>query len=258
VSRRVRSLTVALAAGALLATTAMAQQPTTDRVGRETLFVGVDTSGSFVQAGDYPNALSFLAYYLYGHLNSLGGLSQPRELFVAAIGGKSASEPKAFHPILDFAGKDIAQIEADLKRWFPSTDTLTDFNVFFAQVARIAKERNLVLSPITVLMVTDGIPDVPIASVKAGSLAMYQKIDLRPLEYLSRNLTLRLIFASPKVGEYWRKEVPRQRVRLWTTESEVMKGWRHQLTSGVEPADQKRLWKWVRDNVDFRVRSRPL
>jgi len=60
------------------------------------------------------------------------------------------------------------------------------------------------------------------------------------------------------VGEYWRKEVPRQRVRLWTTESEVMKGWRHQLTAGVEPADQTRLWKWVRDNVDFRVRSRPL
>lgn len=255
-SRGTGSLTVALLAG-LLATAAMAQ-PATDRMGRETLFVGVDTSGSFIQSGDYPNAMSFLAYYLYGHLNGLGGLSQPRELFVAAIGGKAASEPKAFHPILDFAGKDIAQIEADLKRWFPSTDTLTDFNVFFAQAARIAKERNLVLSPITVLMVTDGIPDVPIANVKPGSLGMYQRIDLGPLEYLSRNLTVRLIYASPKVAERWRKEVPRQRVRLWTTESEVMKGWRHQLTDGVEPADQTRLWKWVRDNVDFRVRLRPL
>ncbi len=256
-SRGTGSLTVALLAGALLATAAMAQ-PATDRMGRETLFVGVDTSGSFIQSGEYGSAMSFLAYYLYGHLNGLGGLSQPRELFVAAIGGKEASEPKAFHPILDFAGKDIAQIEADLKRWFPPTDTLTDFNVFFAQAARIAKERNLVLSPITVLLVTDGIPDVPVPNVKPGSRTMYQKIDLGPLEYLSRNLTVRLTYASPKVGEQWRKEVPRQRVRLWTTESEVMKGWRHQLIAGVEPADQARLWKWVRDNVDFRVRLRPL
>ncbi|MBI2160379.1 MAG: hypothetical protein HYU25_08400 [Candidatus Rokubacteria bacterium] len=256
-SRRACSLTVALFAVTLLATTAMAQ-PAAHYASRETLFVGVDTSGSFTQSGDYGNAISFLAYYLYGHLNGLGGLSQPRELFVAAIGGKEASEPKAFHPMLDFTGKDIAQIEADLKGWFPSTDTLTDFNVFFAQVARIAKERNLVLSPITVLLVTDGVPDVPIRNVKPGSREMYGKIDLGPLEFLSRNLTLRLTYPSPKVAEQWRKGVPRQRVRLWTAEAEVMKGWRNQLTSGLEPADQTRLWKWVRENVDFRVRLRAL
>ena len=69
---------------------------------------------------------------------------------------------------------------------------------------------------------------------------------------------MRLVYPSPKVGEHWRKEVVRQRVRLWTTESEVMQGWRTQLMTGVEPPDQARLWKWVRDNVDFRVRSRPL
>jgi hypothetical protein len=257
VSRRASALAVALLASTLLAPAAIAQ-PAANHASRESLFVGVDTSGSFVHSGDFGNALSFLAYYLHGHLNGLGGLSRPRELFVAAIGGKEASEPKAFHPILDFAGKDIAQIEADLKRWFPPTDTLTDFNVFFAQVARIAKERNLVLSPITVLMVTDGIPDVPIPNVKPGSPETYRRIDLKPLEFLSRNLTVRLAYASPKVGEQWRKEVPRQRVRLWTTESEVMKGWRNQLAAGVEPADQSRLWKWVRDNVDFRVRLRPL
>ena len=159
-----RPLTLALLAGALLATTAGAE-PTTNHKLRESLFVGVDTSGSFVHTGDYGNAMSFLAYYLHGHLNGLGGLSQPRELFVAAIGGKEASEPKAFRPILDFAGKDVAQIEADLKRWYAPTDTLTDFNAFFNQVARIAKERNLVLSPISILLVTDGIPDVPVPAV---------------------------------------------------------------------------------------------
>jgi len=172
-----RSLTLALLAGGLLATSAMAQPTPTNRL-RESLFVGVDTSGSFVQTGDYGNAMTFLSYYLYGHLNGLGGLSQPRELFVAAIGGKEASEPKAFHPILDFAGKDLTQIEADLKRWYAPTDTLTDFNVFFNQVARIAKDRNLVMSPITVLLVTDGVPDVPVPGVKPGSSAMYRKIDL--------------------------------------------------------------------------------
>jgi hypothetical protein len=257
VSRPAGSIAVALLGSALLATTAIAQ-PKADQRLRESLFVGVDTSGSFIQSGDYGNAMTFLAYYLYGHLNGFGGLSQPRELFVAAIGGKEASEPKAFHPILDFAGKDIAQIEADLKRWFPSTDTLTDFNVFFAQVARIAKDRNLVMSPITLLLVTDGVPDVPMGGIKPGSPAIYRKIDFGPLEYLSRNLTVRLIFPSPKVGEQWRKDVPRQRVRLWTTEGEVMKGWRAQLAPGVDPGDQARLWKWVRDNVDFRVRLRPL
>jgi hypothetical protein len=254
---RVSSLVLALLAGALLAMPASAQ-PTGDHRLRESLFVGVDTSGSFAQSGEYDNAMRFLAYYLYGHLNGLGGLSQPRELFVAAIGGKEANEPKAFHPIMDFAGKDIAQIEADLRRWYAPRDTLTDFNAFFAQVARIAKERNLVLTPITVLLATDGIPDVPVPGVKPGSPAMYRKIDFGPLEYLSRNLTVRIVYSSPKVGEQWRKEVPRQRVRLWTTEAEVMRGWQAHLVAGADPGEQARLWKWVRDNVDFRVRSRPL
>lgn len=233
---------------------ARAAEPT-ERKPRQTLFIGLDTSGSFRNAG-YHDAVEFLAYYIYGHLNELGGLARARELFVAAIGGRDSNEPKAFHPIHDFAGKEIAQIEADLQKWFPPSDTLTDYNPFFRQVARIAKERNLLLTPITVMVVSDGIPDIPIPNVKVGSPAMYQQIDLSALEYLSKNVTLRLIYASPKVGENWRKLVPRQRVRLWTVEAEVMKGWHQQLESGREPANQVRLWKWVRDNVDYRVRSR--
>lgn len=256
-SRRGCSLTLALLATTLLTTTAFAQR-TTDRTGRDTLFVGVDTSGSFVQGGDYGNAMSFLAYYIYGHLHGLGGLSQVRELFVAAIGGREAGEPKAFHPILEFAGKDIAQIEADLRRWFPPIDTLTDFNVFFTQVARVAKERNLILSPITVLLVTDGVPDVPSPTFKPGSRGMYRTISLGPLEYLSRNLTVRLAYPNPKVAELWRTEVPRQRVRLWTAEGEVMKNWRSQIIPEAAPPNQTRLWNWVRQTLDFRVRVRPL
>ena len=78
------------------------------------------------------------------------------------------------------------------------------------------------------------------------------------MEFLSKNLTLRLVYASPKVDDNWRKYVHRQRIRFWTVEAEVMRGWRQQLTPGSEPADQTRLWKWVRENVDFRVRSRGL
>jgi hypothetical protein len=35
-----------------------------------------------------------------------------------------------------------------------------------------------------------------------------------------------------------------------------MKGWSKQVEPEVvDPAGQERLWKWVRDNVDYRVRS---
>lgn len=222
-----------------------------DRTPRQTLFVGLDTSGSFQRAG-YSDAVTFLAYYIHGHLNGLGGLSVPRDLFVAAVGGKDSDEPKAFRPIHDFAGKSVVQIEADLRAWFPPTDVLTDYNAFFRRVAGIVKERNLLLRPLSVLIVTDGIPDV--AGVAAGSPDAYRQIDLAPLEYLARRVTVRVAYPSPPVGERWRTQIPRQRVRLWTVDYEVMRGWRGQVTPDVEPTGQGRLWKWVLENVDFRVR----
>lgn len=251
---RLRFLAAGLLAVTLWAPAGVWAAQAAESKARETLFIGIDTSGSFRR--DYDNAMTFLAYYIYGHLNGLGGLTQPRNMFVAAIGGRDASEPKAFRPIHDFQGKDIAQIETDLRRWFIPTDSLTDFNPFFAQVARIAKERNLVLAAITVMVVSDGIPDIHVPGTKDDPMALYRQIDLKPLEYLSKNITLRLAYASPKVGDNWRKHVPRQRVRLWATEAEVMKGWKAQLMPGAQPSEQVRLWKWVKDNVDFRVRSR--
>lgn len=225
---------------------------------RMTLFIGVDTSGSFHNSGYYDDSLSFLAHYIYGHLNELDGLVKPRELFVGSIGGTGMNEPKAFHPIHDFLGKDIGQIEADLREWFPGTDTLTDFNSFIQQVARISKERNLILAPITVMIISDGVPDIGPAATQVDTRELYKSIDLDPIEYLSKNLTLRLAYASPKVGDHWRKYIPRQRVRLWTVEAEVMKGWSAQVQPDADPAGQDRLWKWVKDNVDFRVRARTI
>ncbi len=222
---------------------------------RLTLFIGVDASASFYNAGSYDDAMSFLAHYIYGHMQGLGGLERPREMFVGSIGGDDKGDPKAFHPLHDFQGKDVAKIEEDLRYWFPPVDKITDFNAFFRQVARITKERNLVLAPISVMMVTDGVPDLT-AGIKAKAPAdRYREIDLGSLEYLARNVTLRLAYVSPKVGEQWRTLVPRQRVRLWAVEAEVMNGWNGQIQPAVELAGQKRLWGWIHDNVDYRVRT---
>ena len=220
-----------------------------------TLFIGVDASGSFKNSGYYDNALSFLAHYIYGHLHHLGGLEKPQALFVASVGGKNLQEPKSFHPIHDFENKDIPAIEAELRKWFPPGDRVTDFNPFFAEVARITKERNLVLSPINVIIITDGVPDATTNGAIAGTQGLYEKIDLKPLEYLSRNVTLRLAYISPKVGEQWRRHVPRERVRLWTVDGEVMKNWKEKLQPDRDLAQQDRFWKWLQDTVDYRVRS---
>ena len=228
-----------------------------DRKPRTTLFIGVDASGSFKHSGYYDNALSFLAHYIYGHLNGLGGLKKPQALFVGSVGGKSSDEPKTFHPIHDFEERSIKQIKASLRTWFAPDDTLTDFNAYFEEVARITKERNLVLSPITIMLVSDGIPDFARNGKKRISQkAVYKQINLRPLEYLSRNITIRLTYASPIVNKRWRQQVPRNRVRLWTVDGEVMKRWPKYMKPGTDTADQERFWTWLKDNVDFKVRAR--
>lgn len=221
---------------------------------RQTFFVGVDVSGSFHKSGYYDDAMAFLSYYIYGHLNNLGELEEPRELFVGAIGGQTEDEPKAFHPIHEFTNKSAEEIEADLRTWFPPNDTLTDFNSYFNQVARIAKERNLVLAPITLMLVSDGVPDV-MRKGNIGTKEAYKQIDFSVLEFLARKLTVRLTYTSPKVGDNWRKYIDRRRVRLWAVEGQVMEGWNSQIDLGKELPEQDRLWKWVRDNVDFRPRS---
>ena len=246
----------ALAGAVLLGTLVnCAGEPTEPRKPKSTLFIGVDASGSFRNSGHHENALSFLAHYIYGHINELGGLEKPQAMFVASVGGKNLHEPKSFHPIHEFEGKEVSQIETELKQWFPPTDVVTDFNPFFHEVARITKERNLVLAPVNVVIITDGVPDSSVTGVKAGAQELYQRIDLKPLEYLSRNVTLRLAYVSPKVGEQWRAHVPRHRVRLWTVDADVMKGWKAQMQPGMDLQEQSKFWRWLRDNVDFRIRA---
>ncbi|NOR53918.1 MAG: hypothetical protein GQ536_07515 [Candidatus Aminicenantes bacterium] len=252
IEKRKKSTILFIAVALISIIFASCSPPTSQSRARLVMFVGVDVSGSFLGTNYYDDAMAFLSHYIYGHLNGLGELSTLRALFVGSIGGKSKDEPKAFHPIHDLQDKDVTQIEAALREWFPPKDTMTDFSAFFEEVARHTKDRNLSLAPISLLIVTDGVP----ATESLEGKAAYEKINLEPLEYLSRRVTVRLTYLRPKIAKHWREDVPARRVRIWTCAGEVMEGWKNQMEAGVELAQQEKLWKWVKDNVDFRVRSR--
>jgi hypothetical protein len=221
---------------------------------KNTLVIGLDVSGSFRDR--YDDAIEFAALYIFGHLNGLGGLRPPTALFVGSVGGELPDEVKSFHPIHDFRGKTVDQIASDLRTWFPSEERFTDFNIFFQRAATLIKRQNLVLSPLNIVVLSDGLPDTPVEG--SDTLSPYRRLDFAPLEYLSRSVTVRLLYPTPTVAARWEQGVKRRRVRLWTLDREVMAGWHTQLTSGQPPETQDLLWEWVQDNVNFRVRARIL
>ena len=223
------------------------------RTARSTLVIGLDVSGSFRRGGRYDSSVEFAANYLYGHLHGLGGLKKPTNVFVGSIGGEQAGETKSFQPIHTFQGMSVAEIASFLRREYPSRDGLTDFNPFFTRVAALVKRQGLVLSPLNVVLFTDGLPDL--LRDRRDSLAMYSKINLGELEYLSKSVTVRVLYPSPTIAVHWEKKVPRRRVRMWTVDDEVMATWRRHYRTGAPPEAQDTLWKWIGDNVDFRVRS---
>jgi hypothetical protein len=226
--------------------------PVAARTPQGALFVGIDVSGSFYKKGGvYEDALDFLAHYLYGHLHEAGGLEPLKALFVGTVGGAFEDETKAFRPIHDFQDKSVDRIHDDLMAWFPKSDRITDFNTFFRQVAIIAQKRNLALTPITIVLLSDGLQDMP---GMTGRSDTFSSIDLSPIEYLSRRVTVRLLYASPVASNRWETVIPRKRVRMWTVDQQVMAGWRSQLEPGASIDKQEKFWKWVQDNIDFRVR----
>ena len=229
----------------------------TERPGRirSTLVVGIDVSGSFRQ--HYDDAIDFTAHYLFGHLNGLGGLTMPTAVFVGSVGGARPGEAKSFQPIHAFTGKSVTEIDAELRNLFPPQDSYTDFNAFFDRVATLVKRRNLALAPLEIVILSDGVPDAtPDAS--GNEPDRYGGIDLDPIEYLSRRVTVRLLYPAPTVAVAWERNVKRNRVRMWTVDWEVMAGWREQIKDGQPIDDQEPLWDWLNDNVDFRVRNRVL
>ena len=241
----------AAAVGGLLALAACVPDEDSARAPRYTLVMGIDVSGSFRNSGSYDDAIKFAAHYLEAHMNGFGGLPVPTAVFVGSVGGTREGEAKTFHPIHDFLNKDRDRIEADLKEWFPSEDQLTDFNTFFEQAADLIKARGLTLAPLNMVLFTDGVPDVTGDSELGNP---YETIDVSPLEYLSRSVTVRVLYPSPTVAASWRSGVSRRRVRLWTQDAEVMVGWNAQVRPDLAMEEQELLWTWVSDNVDFRVR----
>jgi hypothetical protein len=243
--------TARLVAVGLLATAACVPADESARAPRYTMMVGIDVSGSFHTSGSYDDAIRFAAHYIEAHMNGFGDLQVPTDVFVGSVGGTRQGEAKTFHPIHDFLGKDRVRIEADLREWFPSEDQLTDFNTFFAQAADLIKQRGLTLAPLNVVLFTDGVPDLERGSEPVDP---YSTIDVGPLEYLSRSVTVRVLYPTPTVAANWRSGVSRRRVRLWTQDAEVMRGWDEQVRPEVDIEEQDLLWTWVSDNVDFRVR----
>ena len=222
---------------------------------RLSMFVGVDISGSFMNSGYFDDSIDFLAHYLHAHINGTGGTEQVNALFVSSIGGATAAEPKTFYPIQTFQNKSVDEIRETLREIFPRTTSnpFTDYNAFFEQVAHTVKTKNLVLRPISIVMLSDGIPDV-----ERGGRTDYESIVVAPLERLARSVTIRLLYTNAVVGKNWQTKVKRKRVKIWTQDAEVMVSWNDSkiLLPERELAEQEQFFAWVDDNVDFGVRAR--
>ena len=222
---------------------------------RLSMFIGMDISGSFLHTKYFDDSIDFLAHYLYAHLNGMGGLEVPNVLFVSSIGGAAPNEPKTFYPIQTFQNKSVQEIAQKLREIFPRTvsNPYTDYNAFFEQVALTVRNKNLVLRPISIIMISDGIPDV-----KKEGQTDFRSLVMKPLEQLARSVTIRLLYTSAVVGKDWQTKVKRQRVKIWTQDAEVMVYWKDPsiLLPGKPLEEQHRFISWLKDNVDFGVRSR--
>lgn len=251
-----RQLLILLAATVLSVGGCLPQQQAEPRL---SLFVGVDVSGSYTNSSHFKDSLRFMSYYLYGHLNGIGGLEKPRALFVGSIGGDKPNEPKAFHPIQEFEHKSPKEIEEKLHQLFSQGgNALTDFNAFFRRVSEVVQKRSLVLAPLTIVVLSDGVPEIPTGKGKKRKIlhGAYSKIDVSPLEFLARNVTIRVLYTSPKVAAEWERSIPRERVRIWPVEAEVMHGWHEQFQDLPALGEETRFLEWVHDVVNHRVRRR--
>jgi hypothetical protein len=253
-------LIVMLLAPARFAAGAPVPPPITDqpspKPGRLVLFIGVDISGSFMNGVYFDDSIEFLARYIHAHLNGLGGMEVPNALFVGSIGGVNKGEPKTLFPIQAFQDRSVEEIEAQLHVIFPKKkeNPFTDFNAFFAQVAEMVDTKKLILKPISIVLLTDGKPDLG----GAGGSEKFRAIQLKPLENLSRNITLRVLYTDAVTAKGWRDTVPRKRVKVWTQDAVVMTEWDNPktLVPGMAPTTQAKFFSWVKDNVDFQPRLR--
>lgn len=226
---------------------------------RLVMFVGVDISGSFMNGRYFDDSIDFLAHYIYGHLNGLGEMEKPHSLFVGSIGGRTKDEAKTLYPIETFQNRDIDQIKAELYQIFPKgrVNPYTDFNAFFEQVGDQVGQKKLILKPISIVLMTDGDPDMGgMNSSDPDKMKKFRNLNVAPLEGLSRNITVRVLYTDAVTAKNWRDEVPRKRVKIWTQDAVVMAEWKDSklMLPDTPYANQKRFFGWVKENVDFQPR----
>jgi hypothetical protein len=108
------------------------------------------------------------------------------------------------------------------------------------------------LKPLSIVLLTDGVPDL------GGNTRdeKFRNLNLKPLEGLSRNITVRVLYTDAVTAKNWRDEVPRKRVKVWTQDAVVMKEWDDPRTMvpGKSFAEQEQFFSWLKDNVDFSPR----
>lgn len=237
----------------------MSCSPQAEQSPRLSMFIGVDISGSFVNSGSYENSIKFLANYIYAHVNGIGEFEEPNVLFVSSIGGVDVAETKTFYPIHTFQNRSVEAIEEYLFELYPKNqlEPNTDFNAFFEHVARTVENQNLLLRPISVVLISDGIPDY---RTETGEMVVrnFEDINVNMLERLSRNVTIRVLYTSPTDGRSWQTEVPRRRVKVWTQDADVMKTWNDSTIYMPDlPIEEQERWmEWTMSNVNYNVRSR--
>ena len=229
-----------------------------EEAGRLVMFIGVDISGSFKDGRYFDDSIHFLARYIYAHLKGYDGIELPHSLYVGTIGGDSKEDVKTLYPIQTFEDRSIEQIEGQLYTIFPRNrvNPYTDFNSFFQQVADMVDQKKLILKPLSIVLLTDGVPDL------GGGTRdeRFRNLKLKPLESLSRNITVRVLYTDAVTAKDWRDEVPRKRVKVWTQDAVVMKEWKDPRTMipGTPFPEQKKFFAWVKDNVDFSPRLKPV
>ena len=246
--------TTLLIAGLLSPACSFLKPSTQPAAPRLVLFIGVDISGSFMHGKYFDDSLEFLARYIHAHLNGLGGLEVPHSLFVGSIGGVKKDEAKTLYPIEMFQNRTVEQIEAQLHGMFPTNrvNTFTDFNAFFEQVGDMIDMKKLLLKPISIVLLTDGDPDMG----GTTTTSKFRNLSVSPLEGLSRNITLRVLYTDAVTAKSWRDEVPRKRVKIWTQDAVVMADWKDPkiMLPDTPFEKQGRFFAWVNDNVDFTPR----
>lgn len=223
---------------------------------RLAMFIGVDVSGSFLKSKYFDDSLLFLSNYIYSHMKGYGDLKKPKVLFIGSIGGVKKNEQKTFFPIQTFQDKSVKEIYKKLKEIFPENkqNPFTDFNAFFSHLASVVKKRKLLMSPISIVLISDGKPDFPGKSKKES----YRTINLKPLENLSRNVTIRLLYTDAVVGSNWSNSIKRKRIKIWTQDAKVMTYWKDPkiFIPKKDISQQKKFFAWIKDNVDFSVRAK--